>query len=794
MAEGLTDQERYLRRVESLALSILPIPDGVLAAAPKHHDGVMVALIPENSERLALDHEEALPADDLHITLCYLGKVDQFENIQKSDIVRTVHRVCDNVGFAFSAIADGVVVMGKNDQGVPATALLVQSDEIVNLYDAISEALDYQSKYPSFIPHMTMGYGVPVDAVQDRLGKPIYFPTVLVKFGEERHVITLSSPLVAAPRGANVIDRVIDSLGRMWDEALHPRGADGRFIKKNGAVSGKLSVPSADGNSVETVNANRASVVGFHTFDNEVWVLAEITNPDGSKVQGFAKASEVRASAPVKARLDALYPISEGDDFVPSSLERKRQLDLLLAHMNKEYGVNDDESGAYEFLETLGLREADLDYIFDGDGNPPLPDFRTVDRELSADELDEVEDIIDDARQVKELRQRVHGLREEAGDFVADDAHVVPQQRMPEPPPDPTDEVAEAIRSGADPFSLALDTPNLLTAMNKTDRFYQPQQIGHVGISPISWRVDDSDETGYDVRLAGTGESTTGRAYFVKESVIGADMGNTDIAKEVLTSLIAEQVADAVGPDDQRLIPIPKSVFGENPVWDGQIGGGAVTHQPAYVVSSHADYAVPADWEKTSVADEEVALFNDIRGLDEAGQADVTAGHYEDMGEIYGNDSARLVLWDFLTLNGDRNPGNAILAAPPDGGEGRVLPIDHGFAFDENPLGPDAPMEDVFGWFMDYPLTKTWMNYVYGGLDMGTTVSPESIRQTIDDFIDVYRQIDADEIMARFQAMPNVNDMQIKSIQKALTGMVDRIEWMEQNRDMILRRLTQRTT
>ena len=90
----------------------------------------------------------------------------------------------------------------------------------------------------------------------------------------------------------------------MWDEGLHPRDDKGQFIDKNGAVSGKLAVPTPDRKSVTMVDANRAPVVGFHTFDNEMWVLAEITNPDGSTSQGFAKATSVRSMAPVKARLD----------------------------------------------------------------------------------------------------------------------------------------------------------------------------------------------------------------------------------------------------------------------------------------------------------------------------------------------------------------------------------------------------------------------------------------------------------------------------------------------------------
>lgn len=305
MARGLTPGETFFRRTESLALSALPISE-LTAAAPEHHDGVMVALVPDDPEQLVVEGEDALPADDLHVTLCFLGKIQDLSDADQSRILSETQRVCDSVGRSFSASADGVVVMGKNDEGVPATALLAQSDDIVNLYEALAEALDYTSDYPTFIPHITLGYGTAVEDAEDKVGQTISFSNVLVKFGDTKHVIPLTAALTAAPSGANTIDRVVDSMGRLWDEGLHPRDGEGQFIEKNGAISGKVTVPNKNGRGVHVVDANRASVVGFQTIDNDVWVQVEVTNPDGSKSQGFAKASEVRSMAPVKARLDAM--------------------------------------------------------------------------------------------------------------------------------------------------------------------------------------------------------------------------------------------------------------------------------------------------------------------------------------------------------------------------------------------------------------------------------------------------------------------------------------------------------
>lgn len=799
MAEGLTDREKFLRRCEALALSTLPISElPIVAAPPAHHDGVMVALSPDEPEKIAVEGEDALPADDLHVTLCYLGKVQDLSSFDQTKILSKARSVVDSAGGPFTATTDGVVVMGKNDDGVPATALLIQSDEIVRLYDAMAEALEYESKYPTFIPHMTAGYGIPVEDVEPRIGDEISFSKVIVKFGDAVHEVPLTAGITAA-RGAsapNVIDRVIDSLGRMWDEALHPRDNEGKFIKKNGAISGKIAVPSKDRKGVNMVDANRASVVGFHTFDNEVWVLAEVTNPDGTKTQGFARAQDVQAVAPVKARLDALYPVEKdatGDAFLNASLERKRQLDLILVRITSEYGPNNDEDGAFEFLGTLGLRDTDLDYMMDGD-DEYLGGIRRVDSSLSDDELEEQEDIINDARLVKELRARVHGLQEDVENgFSAEDAHVQPtQQLLAKDAADP--EVVAALNEGVDP--LTLETDNLLAAMKASGRFERAAPKTATGVSPIAWLLDSSDETGHDVKLAGLDWSTTERAFFTKESVIGAEFGNTDIVNEVTASLMAEAVRDAVGDDDSRLLKTPKSVFGDNPEWDGKNPPGtgdildmAKIHQPGHVVSQHGQYLIPPDWEITYVAAEETAFHNDIKGLDEASKRDQTLAFYEDMGEVYGHETAKLILWDFIILNGDRNPGNAILATSPDRSQSAIIPIDHGFSFDEPYTNGSA--DRSFDWFMNYGLTQGWRNYVQGGLRLdGSDLTEESLRKTVEDFVEIQSNISVEAVLSKFRAIPGVTDEQIERVEESLTGAVDRIAWMRDNINTVLRALT----
>ena len=356
--------------------------------------------------------------------------------------------------------------------------------------------------------------------------------------------------LVAAPRKYNTLDRVIDSLGRLWDEALHPRDNKGKFIKKNGAVSGKLMVPSNDRSSISTFDVNRASVVGFRTINDDVWVLAEFTDSKGTKQQGFAKATSVKSVAPVKARIDALYPL---DTSPQSVLERNRQLDLIVNYIMSDFPFNEPSiNDVFRRLDKLDLNDEDTEYILnrykaaistDGVSNTSY-----VLRDLTDEEKLEQKDIINDARNIKKLRDRVHKMRKENIDTegtsstdgeLESEFHTQPKQKF--------FHAVSIIESGADPFLIR--TKKLLQALATSIRFKRRDINSQQGVSPIYWFVDDSEDTGYSVGLAGVDTSTSGRAIFVKQSVMGVEYKNNDIVREVLASEIHQQLSKTDSED-----------------------------------------------------------------------------------------------------------------------------------------------------------------------------------------------------------------------------------------------------
>lgn len=102
-----------------------------------------------------------------------------------------------------------------------------------------------------------------------------------------------------------------------WDEALHPRGRDGKFIEKFGFVKGIFNWVKDAGDSTNPMSkgtskkSDRVKIVGFSSGQggstSNPWVKVEYDGPDPDlkgKV-GFARANEVEEAAATKARIDA---------------------------------------------------------------------------------------------------------------------------------------------------------------------------------------------------------------------------------------------------------------------------------------------------------------------------------------------------------------------------------------------------------------------------------------------------------------------------------------------------------
>lgn len=290
-----------------------------------YHDGAMVALIPstDDATRLAVDDYE--PPQELHVTLTFLGKAEDIDDWT------ALEAGCRRIAAKTAPIeANPWAVSHFNPTGEdPCAVYLMGNNEALEpLRDEVNdlcynEMPNLPQQHSPWVPHMTMGYGLDPNTLT-QAGTPITLDKIRIAVGG--HIIDI--PLeggeqegLAASAGyagwdvayrldrlesallAGVGDRVSNRLGKLFDELLHPRGKDGRFIEKNGFVHGDVT-PDGGGPKVP---ANRAKVVRFiPNPKNSGDPIVEVDLGGGK--HGRALASEIETTAGAKARLSGNVP------------------------------------------------------------------------------------------------------------------------------------------------------------------------------------------------------------------------------------------------------------------------------------------------------------------------------------------------------------------------------------------------------------------------------------------------------------------------------------------------------
>lgn len=151
--------------------------------------GAMIALAPEAPEAFA--DPDGDPAEALHVTLKWLGKADGWEADERQAVEDIVEAWANRHSAAITGKVAGAGRLG--DQG--AAVLFLEADELpssrLRLDADLTAAFgpDVEDTHPSFIPHLTTGYGV--EPRYDLMGEPVSFREVRVHWGPE----TRSFPL-----------------------------------------------------------------------------------------------------------------------------------------------------------------------------------------------------------------------------------------------------------------------------------------------------------------------------------------------------------------------------------------------------------------------------------------------------------------------------------------------------------------------------------------------------------------------------------------------------------------------
>lgn len=134
-----------------------------LDAAAAEPEGVMVALYPSESDaqQLALEGEDALDSDDLHVTLAYLGKQNELQDPEalRNAVARWA---ADTPAISAKASGIGVFSPSTGSDGKPVTYVPIDAPKLSGHREGLVRKLKLAGQSVSedhgFAPHMTLAY------------------------------------------------------------------------------------------------------------------------------------------------------------------------------------------------------------------------------------------------------------------------------------------------------------------------------------------------------------------------------------------------------------------------------------------------------------------------------------------------------------------------------------------------------------------------------------------------------------------------------------------------------------
>lgn len=167
----------------------------------------MIALVPttEDAARLALDEDNGEPADELHLTLYFLGDAVDYDPDTREALVTAIESMVErrSIGPAIGT-AFGVNFWNPTSDD-PAWVLAIgdspEGESIVDVRQSVTEAwvdgvVDMSAlpeQHKPWVPHVTIAYGTEpiLEEMEARLG-PITFDRIRVTFGDEYHDVVLT--------------------------------------------------------------------------------------------------------------------------------------------------------------------------------------------------------------------------------------------------------------------------------------------------------------------------------------------------------------------------------------------------------------------------------------------------------------------------------------------------------------------------------------------------------------------------------------------------------------------------
>lgn len=205
--DGFTEDEAYafLAGVDNGSGQGVAMP--MVAAVNsdgEEHTGAMVALVPSDADIERLTVEDGEPADQLHLTLMFLGEAADISENARAQILAAVERYADAPlnanGFSVNVFnptaSNSCIVLGVgNDDG----SLQELHSNVASSLGGLA-GLQIPEQHTPWVPHVTLQYTDEFDGVEELSSRtgPITFDKIRVAFGSEVHDIPLGAPITAA--------------------------------------------------------------------------------------------------------------------------------------------------------------------------------------------------------------------------------------------------------------------------------------------------------------------------------------------------------------------------------------------------------------------------------------------------------------------------------------------------------------------------------------------------------------------------------------------------------------------
>jgi 2'-5' RNA ligase len=537
------------------------------------HDGVMVAIYPtpEVAQALVGHEPDDEPVDQLHVTLAYLGTVDEFDQDQLSRAEAVLSSLPTRTR-TMEAQVQGVGTFIADDDANPQW-YAVDCVGLAELRTDVVLALEAVGVEPrvdhDFTPHMTIRYGEPPLASEIPPGGDAKWPVGSISFviGGGRTDITLTTPPanpVTEPGADNTEASV--TLPTPTTEPLC------EFV----AAPGPCSLDrSAKHNWVEDVGGlpnyvcqvARAVARGGRSLDSAIPIAIGTLRNWAEGKGNVSAAVRARAASAIaeweakRAKAKAMPNKGSAVDGVELSVEDTTEIELFTSTLNPELSVLDLEEGFAMTAPTVPVHKAappapGAPGKGGGDGNAAPDDIQVGDTVTNGEITGKVTDIGDE--------NGVPFITVDAGD--AGEVQLWPQGKPDGTPADDVKKVDAAGGGGGGapkagkPFAA---TPEVITAAGwaedfeyywdrKKDRTYRV--IGDVVQSFIG-TDGDNGEWGSDTRAA------------MEVRKLPGVIEDTTLHALVAAAVAEAPGADAVAPEAGRQFRIPVVI--PEGVWSG---------------------------------------------------------------------------------------------------------------------------------------------------------------------------------------------------------------------------------